>query len=125
MKIGEVIYTALTTDAAIDAILKSNVRPVVLPQSAGFPAAVYTTTSIEPNHTKGRPSTNDKINIQLDLYAETYKEVEDLAVKVRAKFDLYSSDEISQAWFTGQQDGGYDENHLVFIINQTYTFRSK
>lgn len=124
MRISTVLFDLLSQDSATSAIVGTNIRPVILPQSAGFPAVIYHTLSIDPNSTKSGVSTNDVFNIQLDIYAKAYDVAEDLALAIRNKLDRHTDTNIKSAYFEGQQDGGFEETHEVFKISQNYKIRS-
>lgn len=123
MIIGPKIYTILSEDSGVNDLVKENIRPGILPQNAGFPAIVYTEISIEPNDTKSGKSTNDRIDIQFDIYSSTYANAQNIASKVRDKLDRFSNTDFSQCVFQSQNDGPYEDEHEVFRITQQFEFR--
>ncbi len=78
------LYSALSGDAAIAAVVGSGIYPVIIPQDAAFPAITYTRISGgQQNDLTGYEGTENP-RMQIDVWGKTYAAVKDLAAKVRA-----------------------------------------
>lgn len=122
--IGKAIYTALTGNTALNAILANKVFPVVIPQSDQVPALCYWIGSKEPSNTNDGPSHLDKITLNIHIASMTYNELEDIAEKVRVIIEGVADTSIQSIRFNSENDD-YNPEGKAYIRNQTYTARRK
>ena len=123
MILGETIFKILSNTESITNIVGTSIFPVTLPQGERFPAIIYSEVSREVNDTKTGASTNDKINVQFDLYTTTYREAQNLANTLRDQLDRYTDDTITHCVMESQSDEGLIEEHRVYRVIQQYEFR--
>lgn len=90
MNEGKAIYSILTSDSAVSAIVGSRVYPQIAAQGAAFPFAVYILQNVEPSDTKSGVSTLDEIRYDIVVASETYAEASDLTEKIRTALDRYT-----------------------------------
>lgn len=127
MSVSKHIYKKLSTTSNIQSAVDTRIYPEVVPQGSEFPCIVYSKTSIEPNDTKSGASTNDRINIQIDTYGETYQQTETISGRVRTALDRYSGTlegiTFQQVVFIDDSNEGRDDDRNVFRIRQQYQIR--
>lgn len=87
---GKAIYSILTSDADVNALVSGRVYPQIAAQGASFPFVVYLLTNVGPSDTKSGVSTLDEVRYDIVVAAETYAVAADLTEKVRAALDRYS-----------------------------------
>ena len=68
----------------IKTLAGGRVYPIVLPDSVSLPAIVYQRISSVPITSLDGDSGLDSVRIQISVWGNTYKEVKDLSVTVRA-----------------------------------------
>lgn len=90
MNEGKAIYSLLTSDAAVNALVNGRVYPQIAAQGASFPFAVYLLTDIDPSDTKSGVSTLDEVRYDIVVAAQTYAAAADLTEKIRTVLDRYS-----------------------------------
>jgi hypothetical protein len=88
-QVGKAVFSILTTDAAVSAIVGAKVYPRTAPQGIKIPYVVYSIISVTPTDTKDRPSPLDAVRVQIDCYDRTYMGCETLHGKVRDAIDAY------------------------------------
>ena len=90
MNEGKAIYSILTTDSAVSAIVSSRVYPQIAAQGAVFPFVVYVMQGTDPSDTKSGVSTLDEVRYDIVVASETYAEASDLTNKIRTALDRYT-----------------------------------
>lgn len=83
------IRSALVADAAVAALLGTRIYPVIAPASAAAPFATYRRSAVQRQQTLTGPSDVTTVILALDLYAESYEAVRELADKCRRCLDGY------------------------------------
>ena len=128
-EIGKAIYSILSNDATVSAMVSTRIFPIVAAQDTAFPFVVYTITNQEPSMTKDGVSPLDTISVQIDCYALEYDANVTLSNAVRSALDFYTGTVQSQAIqrirFQGQNDGEYDEDLGVFWQSLDFDIRLK
>lgn len=109
MTIGETIYSTLTTDTAVAAIVSKRVYPVVIPQKGALPAITYQRVSgrRENGFQAGELTA---VRVQVDCWADGYSEVRGLADAARDA--LIAADFLP----IGDRDGFEDEVQVHRVI---------
>ena len=87
---GKAIYTILTDDSDVSAIVGTRVYPQVAAQGAAFPFIVYVLQDTSPSDTKSGVSTLDEVRYDIVVASETYAEASDLTNKIRTALDRYT-----------------------------------
>ena len=124
--IGDVIYSLLSNDANVSAIVSNKIFPYMAIESIKYPYIVYEQTGLEPTDTKDGVSPLDIEEWDVEMYAETLSEIEDLSDKVRAVLDRYSGTTetiVVQSVKFVSENGGYADEDRVFLKMQAYSFR--
>ena len=87
---GKAIYSILTSDSDVNAIVSTRVYPQIAAQGAAFPFVVYVLQDTSPSDTKSGVSTLDEIRYDIVVASETYAEASDLTNKIRTALDRYT-----------------------------------
>ena len=87
---GKAIYSILTSDSDVSAIVGTRVYPQIAAQGAAFPFVVYVLQDTSPSDTKSGVSTLDEVRYDIVVASETYAEASDLTNKIRTALDRYT-----------------------------------
>lgn len=87
---GKAIYSILTGDSAVSALVGNRVYPQIAAQGAAFPFIVYVLQDTSPSDTKSGVSTLDEVRYDIVVASETYAEASDLTNKIRTALDRYT-----------------------------------
>ena len=87
---GKAIYSILTSDSDVSAIVGTRVYPQIAAQGAAFPFVIYVLQDTSPSDTKSGVSTLDEVRYDIVVASETYAEVSDLTNKIRTALDRYT-----------------------------------
>jgi hypothetical protein len=90
MNEGKAIYSILTSDSDVNAIVGTRVYPQIAAQEAAFPFVVYVLQNVDPSDTKSGVSTFDEVRYDFIVASENYAEASDLTEKIRTALDRYS-----------------------------------
>lgn len=81
------IRSVLVADADVARLLGTRIYPVIAPASAAAPFATYRRSAVQRQQTLTGPSDVTTVILALDLYAESYEAVRDLADRCRRALD--------------------------------------
>lgn len=87
----KVVADALTADAGVSAIAGDRIYPVIAPATAGLPFATWRRLSVAREMTFSGPLGLPTVVLAVELYAETYEEVRELADACRLVLDGWGS----------------------------------
>ena len=90
MNEGKAIYSILTSDSDVNAIVNTRVYPQIAAQEAAFPFVVYVLQNVDPSDTKSGVSTLDEVRYDIIVASEAYAEASDLTNKIRTALDRYT-----------------------------------
>ena len=90
MNEGKAIYTILTENAGVSAVVGNKVYPQIAAQGAAFPFIVYVLQDNSPSDTKSGVSTLDEIRYDIVAAAETYASLSSLTERIRLALDRYT-----------------------------------
>jgi hypothetical protein len=82
--IEQSLYSALTNDSTVSALVSTRIYPVIAPQSAALPMIVYQRVSTVPVTSIDGDSGLDSVRMQVSCWAKTYAETKSLAAAVRS-----------------------------------------
>ena len=88
-QVAKAVYHILKTDLAIAAAVGQKIYPVNVPQNTASPFISFFVVSTTPVDTKDRPSQIDEVRVQIDVWARTYGQAEDIHGIVRTALDAY------------------------------------
>ena len=125
---GKAIYSILTSDSDVSAIVGTRVYPQIAAQGAAFPFVVYVLQDTSPSDTKSGVSTLDEVRYDIVVASETYAQVSDLTNKIRTALDRYSGTVagvvIDSIQFT-DLDVNNDPGTETYLTSSEYIIRVK
>jgi len=125
---GKAIYSILTSDSDVSAIVGTRVYPQIAAQGAAFPFVVYVLQDTSPSDTKSGVSTLDEVRYDIVVASETYAEASDLTEKIRTALDRYSGTVagvvIDSIQFT-DLDVNNDPGTETYLTSSEYIIRVK
>lgn len=128
MNEGKAIYSILTNDSDVSALIGTRVYPQVAAQGAAFPFVVYVLQDNTPSDTKSGVSTLDEIRYDIVAAAETYSQLTDLTEKIRTALDRYTGTVegvvVDSIQFT-ELDVDNDPSTETFVSSSEYILRIK
>ncbi len=89
--IEDTLFSRLTNDSAVTAVLGSRFYPVKLPQGYIAPACLYRRIDEVPVHAQGTSATAMSARIQFDVFAKTFAEAKNAINKIRESLDALDS----------------------------------
>jgi len=118
------LYSHLTTDSDVSALVGTRVYPLKLPQGYTLPAISYQRVSGDRLATLSGPTGRANPRFQIDCWASTYSGVRDLASKVRQALDghkggLGGEDDVGGISIEGDRDL-FEENTEVFRVTMDF-----
>lgn len=124
------VADALVADASVAAIMGSRIYPVLAPATAALPFATWRRQAVIRESTLSGPAGMVTVTLALELYAETYETVRELADACRAKLDgwgsaVASSISVRHVALQNEADGFIQlaggDLPPVYAVTQTYT----
>jgi len=124
MNIEDGLFSYLTNNAGVKAIVVSRVYPLVMPQKTTLPAITYQTTALKPDRTMAGNTGRMTATIQINAWAETHVGVKALAQALRTALNDYSgamgSDTIQRSRVETEKDG-WDEETGFYRVSMQIT----
>ena len=128
MNEGKAIYSILTENAGVSAIVGNKVYAQIAAQGAAFPFVVYVLQDNSPSDTKSGPSTLDEVRYDIVAAAETYASLSSLTERIRLALDRYTGDlggvEIDSIQFI-DLDVDNDPATETYVSSSEYILRVK
>lgn len=87
---GVAIYGILSAAAGVTNLVSTKIYPRLAPMETVAPYVVYSIVSVDPTDSKTRPSTLDRVRVQIDCYGRTYASAEAVHSAVRTALDAYT-----------------------------------
>lgn len=111
------IYTALTGNATIAAVVNSRIYPLVIPQNPTLPAITYQRVSGQHINTLDGFANLENAHIAISIYATRYDSAKELAEDVHKTMDEART---FRALLSNDADG-YDPETGLFYISQDWS----
>ena len=120
IKIGEYIYSILSKDERLKAIIGNKIYPIVVEQGTTFPFVVYRRTGLNSVFTKDL-LTGDVVSIEFMCVSTTYKESLDIVSRIRDILEGLT-DRNKGVSFVSIDDCSedYSDDAFIQIINITF-----
>lgn len=130
MNISGPIRALIANNTAANTALQNRVFPGVFPEQYTLPALSVNIIRVDPNPTKSAPSDIDMAMVQIDCYATTYGQAQDISELVRTAIDYYRGDiliagniiSIDAIDYEGQTDV-WEEKPKEYRVSCDYTIR--
>lgn len=125
-----VVRNALVANTAVAAVVGTRVFPVLAPASADIPFLTYRRSGVQRQHTLSGPMGMPTVILSLDMYAETYEAVRELADKCRLCLDGYGTAQsdsivVNNVSLDNESDGFVQlaggDTPPVYSVSQTYS----
>jgi hypothetical protein len=125
-----VVRNALVANTAVAAVVGTRVFPVLAPASADIPFLTYRRSGVQRQHTLSGPMGMPTVILSLDMYAETYEAVRELADKCRVCLDGYGTAQsdsivVNNVSLDNESDGFVQlaggDTPPVYSVSQTYS----
>jgi hypothetical protein len=84
-----VLRSALTSNAAVSALIGSRIYPVLAPASASLPLVTWRRAGIERQQTLGAPMGLPRVTVEFSIYGTTYESAREIADAMRVVLDGY------------------------------------
>ena len=125
----QVVRTALVADASVFAVVGSRIYPVLAPSSAALPLITWRRSSVLRTMGLGGPTGVTTVTLSLEIYAETYQAVRELADLCRLALDGYGATVdnviVSNVSLDNESDGFVQlqggESAPFLSVSQTYS----
>jgi hypothetical protein len=88
MSANKIVYSILSNNAALTALISTRLNPVRIPQESSFPAVSYQLVSEIPNPTKSGHSRTEFARVQINAYGVTLASAESVASAIRNAFEV-------------------------------------
>lgn len=124
------IRSALVADADVAALLGTRIYPVIAPASAAVPFATYRRSAVQRSQSLAGPTGVTTVIVAIDLYAESYEAVREIADKCRLCLDGYGGTSpesvvVSNVSLDNEADGfaqlAGGEAPPLYSVSQTYS----
>jgi hypothetical protein len=121
---------ALKNEPAVAELVGDRVFPVLAPASAAIPFVTWRRVGVQREMTLSGPAGGPTVSLQLDMYAETYEGVRELADRCRQTLDGWGGTlgnyiTVSHVSLIGESDGfaqlAGGDVPPVYTVSQTYT----
>jgi hypothetical protein len=96
-------------------LVSNRVYPIIMPQNPTLPAVVYTRITNTPINVLGHQPTLDQVRVQIDVWANTYKESKTLAKSVRNAMETASFSATLQS-----DDESYEPETGLYRVSSDY-----
>ena len=117
------LFSYLSTDSGITALVSTRVYPLRMPQNATLPAVTFTRISGPRSHALSGPTGCGMARIQIDAWATTYASAKAVIDTVRSALDGYSgtagSETIKSSLLQTETDF-YEPETNVYRVSQDY-----
>ncbi len=124
--VGDVLYSILSNDSDINAIVGTKIYPFLAIEDVVYPYIVYTIEGVDPTQTDDGVSTLDINSANIEIYTEDLAENETLSKYVRNALDRYQGTvegiEVQSISFRSE-NGGYADADRVYLKIQDYSLR--
>ena len=125
----QVVRLALIADADVFAVVGSRIYPVLAPSSAALPLITWRRSSVLRTMGLGGPTGVTTVTLSLEIYAETYEAVRELADLCRLALDGYGATVdnvvVSNVSLDNESDGFVQlqggESAPFLSVSQTYS----
>ncbi len=123
------VADALVADAEVAELMGDRIYPVLAPASASLPFATWRRQAVNREMTLSGPSGLPAVTLAVELYAETYEAVRELADRCRRVLDgwnndLASSTSVRSVSLENEADGFVQlaggDLPPVYSVTQTY-----
>lgn len=113
MSLDTKLYTLLSGDSAVAALVSTRIYPVLAPQGAALPMVIFTRISSGREYTLSGATGLENPRVQIDCYSETYSEAKSVSEAVVAA--IRGATTFRTAWDDPRESYEEDEIFRVSI----------
>jgi hypothetical protein len=125
--VGKVLFSLITANAAITAIVGTKVYPLLAAQGALMPYIVYKKVSNVFNDTKSGQGDINQYRMQVDVYTTSYAQGLEVQQLLRETLDRVTRGTVAGSFVDGIKILSEDDMHLedpaVLLFSQDYQIR--
>lgn len=118
--------TLMLADAAVDALLGNRIYPVMIPKEVALPCARISRTMARPVNVKNHATDLEMVDIQLSVFAKTYKSAHETTEACRAAVERFygavvvgsTNAIIGGIRYDGTSDGYEPEGEVFHVISE-------
>ena len=88
MSANKIVYSILSNNAALTALISTRLNTVRIPKESAFPAVSYQLVSEVPNPTKSGHSRTEFARVQVNAYGLTLASADSVASAIRTAFEV-------------------------------------
>lgn len=88
MKAINAIYNVLSNNAALTAVVGTNINPLRIVQGVPYPGITIRVTAVTPHPSKSGHSKTDWANVEVSIYAKTYTQCVEIADLTRTALEI-------------------------------------
>jgi len=125
--IGKAIYSLLSNNAGVAALLGTKIYPERTPTTISQPFCIYSIYET-PTNTKDGVSTLDHIDIFISHFAASFENGENINAAIRTVLDRFTGtvegNNIDTIWFI-DKDNQYDDDAELYQFDSQYKLRLK
>ncbi|MEI6599838.1 MAG: DUF3168 domain-containing protein [Comamonadaceae bacterium] len=114
MSIGSLVYTALSGNTALAALVGERIFPVIAQAQIAYPYLVYSEVYNAPQNSLGGWSGCDNTRLQIDCWSKSYSNAHAVATLVRAAMASATTFKgVCINTLDGPVEGGLDLYHVI------------
>jgi hypothetical protein len=128
MKAINAVYNILSNNAALTAVVGSNINPLRIVQGVAYPGITIRVSSVTPHPSKTGYSLTDWATVEINIFATTYTQAVEISELVRNAMEVDPAQVFNQVFvwlveYTGESHMSDDnaEEYGVYNIIQDYT----
>jgi hypothetical protein len=88
MKAINAVYNVLSNNAALTAVVGTNINPMRITQGVAYPGITIRVSSVTPHPSKSGNSKTDWAVVEINIYAKTYTQAVNIADLTRAAMEI-------------------------------------
>lgn len=127
--IGKVIYSKLSTEPTVTAIVGQKIYPDITPQDVQYPFCVYTIVDSNPVNFKDGQSNLEEIQFQIDCYTQSYDTTQELANNIRNCLDRFTgivnNIDVQTITYMSSDSNVYNPNLNVYWVSVDFMAKMK
>ncbi len=122
MAFGETLYTKLSNNAGLTALVGTRIYPVKLRQQHTLPAIRYTRISSNTPSAMGSDIGITDYTYQFDVFAATYNAADDVLVKLKAALQRWRTSGVQDSFIISESDLSYEDELDIYRIRIDFRF---
>lgn len=122
LSINKKIYSILSADSELEALVGNNIFPLIANEDVKFPFIVFSKTSMSPKYAKMYVA-GDSVNVSVAICDTTYTKTVDIAERVRLLLEQHKDEYFSEILMTGCSEYFQDDAYIQRLEFQATILR--